>query len=49
MKGAQGVRPTDVPVLDVRATATTTVVQEISIADLPESVSSFFLFSFALV
>ena len=49
MKGALGVRPTDVLVLPVRATATTTVVQEISIADVPESMSPFSLILFALV
>ena len=47
MKGAQGVRPADVTALPPRATATTMVVQELSIADAPESVSSFLLFSLA--
>ena len=47
MKGAQGVRPADVTVLPPRTTATTPVVQDISIADAPESVSSFLSFSLA--
>jgi len=41
MKGARGVRPVDALVTPVRATANTTVVQEISIADVPGSTSSF--------
>ena len=47
MKGAQGVRPVDLPVLPPRASAATMVVQGISITDAPESVSPFLSFALA--